>query len=81
MRPLVIYLTKDNKINLTTKQFEDYLEQAYQAGYSDGYAAGKAILQLNDVTTAPYTTTPRWTVPTAPNPYEITCEAHNDIGG
>ena len=37
MKPIIIYQeTKDGKIVLTKEEFEKYLEDAYQAGYSDG---------------------------------------------
>lgn len=37
MKPIIIYQeTKDEKIILTKKEFEKYLEDAYQAGYLDG---------------------------------------------
>ena len=37
MKPIIIYQeTKDGKIVLTKEEFEKYLEDAYQVGYSDG---------------------------------------------
>ena len=42
MKPIVIYLNKSNdKIQLTQKEFEDYITQAYNQGYSCGYAEGR----------------------------------------
>ena len=84
MKPIVIY-PKDNgdKITLTKKEFEEYLEQAYTAGHTDGYSAGRAAGQWSIPITYP-TTQPSitWSTPNyVPNPYKITCEAHNDLGG
>lgn len=42
MKPIVIYLDRrDGKIELTRKEFEDYINEAYQQGYDCGYAEGK----------------------------------------
>ena len=85
MKPIVIY-PKDNgdKITLAKKEFEEYLEQAYNAGHTDGYSAGRAAGQWSIPITYP-TTQPNITWDTnpndVPNPYKITCEAHNDLGG
>lgn len=83
MKPIVIY-PKDNgdKITLTKKEFEEYLDQAYNAGHSDGYAAGKAFNWWSTpITTQPYITWANKTNTTPNVPYTITCEAHNDLGG
>ena len=82
MRPIVIlYPSKDNKISLTKEDFEEYLRQAYDAGYSDGYNAGKN----NNWWNTPITWYgDKWTNTTPniqPNYTHITCDAHNDIGG
>lgn len=90
MKPIVIYLDKhdDDEIKLTRKEFEEYINKAYDQGYACGYAEGKKY--------SPY---PWWgngtTIRTNPleikytgkeyNPdyTEITCnngEAHNVIG-
>ena len=83
MKPIVIY-PKDNgdKIILTKKEFEEYLEQAYNAGHADGYAAGKTFNWWSTpITTQPNITWTSKTSTTPNNPYTITCEAHNDLGG
>ena len=42
MKPLVIYLDKhDDEIKLTRKEFEEYINKAYDQGYACGYAEGK----------------------------------------
>lgn len=81
MKPIVIYPKNDSeKVTLTKKEFEDYLKQAYDAGYADGYAAGKAINWWNTPTIYPTNTpTITWTKGTNADPYEITCDAHNDL--
>ena len=40
MRPIVIYVGKSDEIKLTKEEFEKYLKEAYDSGYSEGYAAG-----------------------------------------
>lgn len=89
MKPIVIYPnSKDNKITLTKEDFENYLKQAYDTGYSDGYAAAPRynwqsvpyITTTNTDSKKPFEIT--WDT-TGPNdisgPYKITCDAHNDI--
>ena len=42
MKPIVIYLDKhDDEIKLTRKEFEEYINKAYDQGYAFGYAEGK----------------------------------------
>ena len=42
MKPIVIYLDKhDDEIKLTKKEFEEYINKAYDQGYACGYAEGK----------------------------------------
>ena len=42
MKPIVIYLDKhDDEIKLTRKEFEEYINKAYDQGYACGYADGK----------------------------------------
>jgi len=82
MRPIVIlYPSKDNKISLTKEDFEGYLRQAYDAGYSDGYNAGKNDNWWNKPITW---YGDKWTNTTPniqPDYTHVTCDAHNDIGG
>ena len=86
MKPVVIYIDKNSsKVTLTKEEFEKYLKDAYDNGYSDGYASGKSnswnwpTYPTNDPITMPHIT---WdTTPNdVPNPYQVTCEAHNTIG-
>lgn len=75
MKPIVIYPKNDSeKVTLTKKEFEDYLKQAYDAGYADGYAAGKAINWWNYPTNNP-TVTPSitWQKESNIDPYKVTC--------
>lgn len=45
MKPIIIYPnSKDDKISLTKQEFEDYLKQAYDSGYADGYNAGRTTV-------------------------------------
>ena len=39
MRPLIITLTKDDEVRISLKDFRQYLNEAYDAGYSDGTKA------------------------------------------
>ena len=42
MKPIIIYPGESgNKITMTRKEFEDYINKAYQSGYDQGYAEGK----------------------------------------
>ena len=41
MKPIIIYLDKSEIIKLTKKEFEQYIKDAYDQGYSSGYAEGK----------------------------------------
>ena len=42
MKPIVIYLDRpDDEIKLTKKEFEEYINNAYDHGYDCGYAEGK----------------------------------------
>lgn len=83
MKPVVIY-PKNNgdNITITKKEFEEYLRQAYDAGHADGYSTGRStwLTPITYPTNNPlitWTTTPN----DVPNPYKITCEAYNDLGG
>ena len=85
MKPVVIYIDKNSsKITLTKEEFEKYLKDAYDNGYSDGYASGKSnswnwpTYPTNTPVTTPHIT--QDTINDVPNPYQVTCEAHNTIG-
>lgn len=41
MKPIIIYLDKDDEIKLTKKEFEQYIKDAYNQGYDCGYTEGK----------------------------------------
>ena len=79
MKPIVIYPKNDgDKVTLNKKDFEEYLRQAYDAGYSDGYNAGKNNNWWNTPITYPIT----WTNTNpniVPDYTKITCDAHNDM--
>lgn len=64
---LVVYKEpKNGKIELTTKELEEYLEKAKQEGYSEGYAKGYSDGNQTPITYPP--TSP--TNPSYPNyPY------------
>ena len=80
MKPIVIYPKNDSeKVTLTKKEFEDYLKQAYDAGYADGYAVNKSIWWNTPITYPTHITTTNWTNEPNIDPYKITCDAHNDI--
>ena len=88
MKPIVIYLDKhDDEIKLTRKEFEEYINKAYDQGYACGYAEGKKYswwqYNVNTITS----TTPSKITYTGkeydPNYMEVTCssgDAHNTIG-
>lgn len=88
MKPIVIYLDRrDGKIELTRKEFEDYINKAYQQGYDCGYAEGKKnywtpyiTYSSNSNTPTPVTINPSPNVSPFTYDTQITCEAHNDIG-
>lgn len=71
MKPIVI------DVNCMTFQgMKDAIDEAYQAGYDDGYKAGQRSMQLtwcgDPVPT--YTTKPNWWYD---NKYEVTCSDEN----
>lgn len=75
MKPIVIYLDRrDGKFELTRKEFEDYINQAYQQGYDCGYAEWKRAYW------SPITINPTPSVSPFTYDPQITCETHNDIG-
>ena len=83
MKPIVIYPKNDgDKFTLNKNDFEEYLRQAYDAGYSDGYNAGKNSNWWNTPITYPTTNPIQWTNTTpniVPDYTKITCDAHNDM--
>lgn len=89
MKPIIIYQeVKDDKITLTKEEFEKYLEDAYQAGYSDGSnsftAKGYTWTSTDSDLTKPeeiykyYEKIPYWMSPYY-QPPEITCTTTPEI--
>lgn len=83
MKPIVIYpSSKENKVTITREEFEGYLKQAYDAGYSDGYASSKTTNWWTTPISYPSTNPIQWTNTTPnlePDYTKITCDAHNDM--
>jgi hypothetical protein len=86
MKPIVIYVDKQkNNITLTREEFEDFINKAYEQGYSCGYADGKKDYWPSHITyTSSGSNTPITINPNPVSPFtydtQITCDAHNDIG-
>ena len=92
MKPIVIYPNNNgNKITLTKEEFEKYLKEAYDTGWTDGRASAQSWNWWNTPISYPTTITntdPKkpleitWNTGTTPNlTPQVTCDAHNDIGG
>lgn len=90
MKPIVIYLDKKDSITLSKTEFEKYLKEAYDAGYSEGYAAGNKYYTYPWwwTNTSPTITTTNtqplkitWDTGTQPeiNLPHITCDGANDL--
>ena len=91
MKPFVIYAEKNLvDVTMTKAEFEKYIKEAYEGGYEDGYKAGKASIKWDwptNITTKDYPiNTPVYygtgsgtPVGINPNPYKVTCEAHNSV--
>ena len=67
MKPMILYVTKcgSDLIQLNTAEFENYIRQAYQAGYEDGIkelaTPTKIIYKTPEITPLPYIgDTPDW---------------------
>lgn len=87
MKPIIIYLdTQDGKIEITRKEFEKYISEAYQQGYDCGYAEGKKSYWSPYIYSNTTSNNPPITITTTPHvsPFtyntQVTCDAHNDIG-
>ena len=97
MKPLIIYIDSEkDEINLSRKQFEKLIQDAYQQGYDSGYQIGyhsnryMPYVYTNTTTSNPPTIT--YMTGTDPNTFKttITCsdeqssnitgEAHNSLG-
>ena len=90
MKPFVIYAEKNSvDVTMTKAEFEKYIKEAYEGGYEDGYKVGKAQPIQRDFlkTTSDYPinipvyygTGSGTPVGINPNPYKVTCEAHNSV--
>lgn len=87
MKPIVIYLDKnEDEVKLTRKEFEEYIDRAYRAGYDSGYADGKKYYPWWNGGTISTSNNPQpldikytTTTPANPDYTRITCEAHNSI--
>lgn len=75
MKPIVIYVDKQkNNIMLTREEFEDFINKAYEQGYSCGYVEGKknSTWWTYGNSGVTYSNTITGT-PSKFNPYEVTC--------
>ena len=84
MKPIVIYLDKhDDEIKLTRKEFEEYINKAYDQGYACGYAEGKKYYPWWNYTGNTITTTSPKIIYTDkeynPNYNQVTCKTVNSI--
>lgn len=66
MKPIIIKVEeKQGKIELTEEELQEYIEQAYNQGWTDGYESGKAFT---------YPVSPWNPSPSTPiSPYTIWC--------
>ena len=87
MKPIIIYVDSEkDEIKLSRKQFEKFIQDAYQQGYDSGYAEGNKRYYLGPYV---YTTATNqlpsitYTTGTDPNTYKpsITCTSLNDNTG
>lgn len=87
MKPIVIYLDKhDDEIKLTKKEFEEYINKAYDQGYACGYTEGKKYYPWwgNGGITYTSTNAPREIYGTGkeynPDHTQITCDTYKNLG-
>ena len=96
MKPIVIYLDKhDDEIKLSRKEFEEYINKAYDQGYACGYAEGKKYYPwwntnvsygnnpptISTTSSGPFKYNPTITTPEYNPDYNtITCDAVNAKG-
>ncbi len=89
MKPIVIYLDKhDDEIKLSRKEFEEYINKAYDQGYACGYAEGKKYYpwwngSITSISNSPQPLDIRYTGKEYnPNPddIQITCKSFNLTG-
>jgi len=69
MKPIMIYSeAKDNKVILTKEQFEQYILDAYNAGFEDGKNSINPITYIPDY----------YKAPNLKPPYEVTCRSESE---
>lgn len=60
MKPIIIYMSQTfDKVVLKKEEFDEYIHNAYNEGYSDGYSAGQGMKVYYPY--YPYTAAPSWT--------------------
>lgn len=87
MKPIVIYLDKhDDEIKLSRKEFEEYINKAYDQGYACGYAEGKKYYPwwnggITYTSTDPRTLDIKYTGKEYnPDYTQVTCKSYNLTG-
>lgn len=87
MKPFVVYIkpNKNDNIILTKDEFEQYLQEAYDKGYTDGKAVGGVTITSSPITplTTPGTPLNPWyTYPniTCDTAHPKTCELNKGTG-
>lgn len=74
MKPIIIYVDSErDEIKLSRKQFEKFIQDAYQQGYDNGYADGSKRYYWY-----PYTYTSTATNASIPQPPSITYRTGTD---
>ena len=94
MKPLIIYIDSErDEIKLSRKQFEKFIQDAYQQGYDSGYQVGYRSNHYwpywtnGTITTSnsnPQPPTITYTTGTDPNVYKpsVTCASYTEeVGG
>jgi len=56
MKPVIIYIKSDGKLDLTQEQLDKIISDAYQQGYNEGFYAGSKSINL----TYTHTNIPDW---------------------
>lgn len=75
MKPIIIYIDSErNEIRLSRKQFEKFIQDAYQQGYDSGYAEGQKRYYWMPYWTCSGTTT----TTSNPQPLTITYKTGTD---
>ena len=82
MKPIIIYTGQKDEVKLTKKEFEEYINEAYDQGYKNGYSEGIKYGPYKVYTTPYYNTFDTITTTPTSDPFKythITCEAHNAV--